>query len=167
MLEVKIEGATVVDGTGTAGGRSDVGIGGDAIVALGDLSREPAGRTLNASNKVVTPGFIDVHVSPPGSYAATEEIVALARVAARHRGFCASHVGGEGETLLDALNEAIGVGREAGLAVQLSHIEALRRGNWGNVPRALALVDAAVAEGIDVMAGEHTDSLPGTLVQNL
>ena len=42
MLDVKIEGATVVDGTGTAGGRTGVGIDGDAIVALGDLSREPA-----------------------------------------------------------------------------------------------------------------------------
>ena len=61
MLDVKIEGATVIDGIGTAGGRTDVGIRDEAIVALGDLSREPAGRTLNASGKIVTPGFIDMH----------------------------------------------------------------------------------------------------------
>ena len=61
MLDVKLAGGTVVDGTGTAGGRTDVGIRDETIVALGDLSREPAGRTLNASHKVVTPGFIDMH----------------------------------------------------------------------------------------------------------
>ena len=61
MLDVKLEGGTVVDGTGTAGGRTDVGIRDETIVALGDLSREPAGRTLNASHKVVAPGFIDMH----------------------------------------------------------------------------------------------------------
>src|SRR5688572_29100876 len=61
MLDVKIEGGTVVDGTGTVGGRTDVGIRDEVIVALGDLSRESAGRALNASGKVVTPGFIDMH----------------------------------------------------------------------------------------------------------
>ena len=55
MLDVKIEGGTVIDGTGTAGGRTDVRIRDDVIVALGDLSRESAGRTLTASAKVVTP----------------------------------------------------------------------------------------------------------------
>jgi N-acyl-D-amino-acid deacylase len=61
MLDLKIEGATVIDGTGTVGGRTDVGVREETIVALGDLSREPAGRTLTASGKVVTPGFIDMH----------------------------------------------------------------------------------------------------------
>ena len=107
---------------------------------------------LTAAMEAGAWGLSTRRVSPPGAYAATEEIVALARVAARHRGFYASHVGGEGETRLDALTEAIGVGREARLALQLSHLEAVGRGTWGSVPRALALVDAAVAEGIDVMA---------------
>ncbi|HEY3186061.1 MAG TPA: amidohydrolase family protein, partial [Solirubrobacteraceae bacterium] len=61
MLDVKIEGATVIDGTGTVGGRTDIGITGEEIAALGDLNRERAGRTLTASGKVVTPGFIDMH----------------------------------------------------------------------------------------------------------
>src|SRR5918994_1143458 len=61
VLDLKIEGATVIDGTGAAGSRTDVGVSDDRIVAIGDLSREHAGRSLNASGKVLAPGFIDMH----------------------------------------------------------------------------------------------------------
>src|SRR5262245_53985444 len=61
MLDLKIEGAQVIDGTGAPGARTDVGVRDDVIVALGDLSREHAGRALNASGKVLAPGFIDMH----------------------------------------------------------------------------------------------------------
>ena len=54
-------GRTVIDGTGAAGARTDVGVRDDTIVAVGDLSREHAGRSLNASGKVLAPGFIDMH----------------------------------------------------------------------------------------------------------
>src|SRR5919109_146423 len=61
MFDLKIEGATVIDGTGVAGSRLDVGVTDETITALGDLSRERAGTTLNATGKVLTPGFIDMH----------------------------------------------------------------------------------------------------------
>src|SRR5439155_10075012 len=61
MFDLKIEGATVIDGTGAAGSRLDVGVTDEMISALGDLSRERAGTTLNATGKVLTPGFIDMH----------------------------------------------------------------------------------------------------------
>jgi len=61
MLDLKIEGAEVLDGTGVSGGRTDVGVRDEVIVAVGDLSREHAGRSLNASGKVLAPGFIDIH----------------------------------------------------------------------------------------------------------
>src|SRR5438876_6386722 len=61
QLDLKIDGATGIDGTGIAGSRTDVGVRDDRIVAVGDLSREHAGRTLNASGKVLAPGFIDMH----------------------------------------------------------------------------------------------------------
>jgi N-acyl-D-amino-acid deacylase len=87
----------------------------------------------------------------PGSYATTDEIVAVAKAAARYRGFYASHIRGEGATLLEAVREAIQVGREASMPVQISHIKAAGRPHWGKVPDALALIDAARAEGLDVM----------------
>src|SRR3990170_4945263 len=61
MLDTKIEGATVVDGTGATGFRADVGITGEAIAAVGDLSQEPAGTVLRASGLMLAPGFIDMH----------------------------------------------------------------------------------------------------------
>src|SRR5256712_11029679 len=61
MLDLKIEGATVIDGTGASGSRVDVGVSDETITAVGDLSRERAGTTLNATGKVLTPGLIDMH----------------------------------------------------------------------------------------------------------
>ena len=61
MLDLKIEGATVIDGTGAAGRRADVGVRDDVIAAVGDLSREPAGSNLRAAGRVLAPGFIDMH----------------------------------------------------------------------------------------------------------
>src|SRR2546425_11811033 len=61
MLDLKIEGATVIDGTGIPGGRTDLGVRDEPIVAVGDLSRESAGRTVHAAGRVVAPGFIDMH----------------------------------------------------------------------------------------------------------
>src|SRR5256886_6312866 len=61
MLDLKIEGATVIDGTGASGSRVDVGVSDETITAVGDLSRERAGTTLSASGRVLPPGFMDMH----------------------------------------------------------------------------------------------------------
>jgi len=82
-------------------------------------------------------------VSPPGTYSKTPEIVALARVAARHRGQYSSHIRGEASTLVEAVGEAIQVGREAGLPVQISHHKAAGRENWGTTRKTLPMVEAA------------------------
>jgi N-acyl-D-amino-acid deacylase len=292
MLDIKFEGATVIDGTGTAGGRADVGLRGELIAAVGDLSRERAGRTLSVAGRALAPGFIDMHshsdwslwanrraeskvrqgvttevvgncgfspapasaehlddlrgfalrrwpgmdfrwrtmgeyldafdaegtalnvvqlvghgalriatmgfarrtptagelkamqrlladaieqgawglstglIYAPGSYAATEEIIEVAR-AARGRGIYASHIRGEGATLLDAVREALQVGRESNLPVQVSHIKAAGRPNWGKVTEALALIDAAAAEGLDVMADVYPYTASSTSIRTL
>jgi N-acyl-D-amino-acid deacylase len=86
----------------------------------------------------------------PGRFSDTAELVELARAVARHRGFYASHLRGEGDTLIDAVDEAIRIGRAAGVPVHLSHHKAKRRRNWGSVATTLAKVDAAVNSGVDV-----------------
>ena len=104
----------------------------------------------------------------PGSYAATDEIVGIARRAGgARRGFYASHIRGEGATLLDAVREAIQVGREAGLPVQVSHIKAAGRPHWGRVKDALALIDAARAEGLDVRADVYPYTASSTSLRTL
>ena len=61
MLDIKITGGQVIDGTGAPARRADVGLTGVRITTVGDLSAEPAGRTIDAAGRTVTPGFIDMH----------------------------------------------------------------------------------------------------------
>src|SRR5438034_8954620 len=61
MLDIKITGGQLIDGTGAPAQRADLGITGDTIAAIGDLGREPAGRAIDAGGLAVAPGFIDMH----------------------------------------------------------------------------------------------------------
>jgi N-acyl-D-amino-acid deacylase len=110
-------------------------------------------------------------VYPPGCFANTEEIVALGRVVARYGGLYASHVRGERETILEAVAEAIQIGREAGLPVQISH-NAPKYGAPHDASANLKLVEQARAQGQDVTVDNdvHTDLAPpltGGLPQNI
>jgi len=292
VLDLKITGGQVLDGTGAPSFSADVGITGDSISVVGALSREPAGQTVDAAGLTVTPGFIDMHshsdwrlfanrraeskirqgvttevvgncgfspapvsdefrqdmqgfalyvppgmdfswrsvkeylgryedeglalnvaqlighgtlrlavmgfarrapsakelgrmrslmesamadgacglstglIYAPGSYAETPEIVEIARGAASG-GFYASHIRGEGSTLLEAVAEAISVGCDSGLPVQVSHIKAAGRPHWGRVQDALALIDGARAKGQDVMADVYPYTASSTTIRTL
>ncbi|MEZ5421388.1 MAG: D-aminoacylase [Vicinamibacterales bacterium] len=253
-FDVLVRGGTVVDGTGAARRRADVGIVGGRIAAVGALDGATAAEVVDAAGLVVAPGFIDVHThaddladhplaehfarmgvttviagncgsSPvdigrafgairstgaavnfasfvghnsvreavmgtarraptpaelarmetlvaaamadgavgfstglqyvPGTYAAPDEIVALAKVAARSGGVYASHMRNEGTELEAAVAEALAVGREAGMAVQVSHLKVDAPSRWGASARALALIDEARAAGLQVMADQY------------
>jgi N-acyl-D-aspartate/D-glutamate deacylase len=110
-------------------------------------------------------------VYPPGCFARTEEIIALARVVSRHHGLYASHIRGERETILQAVAEAIHVGAEAGLPVQVSH-NAPKFGAPFDASANLRLMDEARLRGQDVTVDNdvHTDLGPclmGGLPQEL
>lgn len=94
----------------------------------------------------------------PGRFAATEEIIALARIVARHDGVYASHIRNEADGVLDAMEEAFRIGREAEVPVQISHHKAALRHNFGRTKESLALLDRRRAEGLDV----HIDMYPYT-----
>lgn len=100
-------------------------------------------------------------VYPPGCFASTEEIIALCQVVARHHGLYASHVRGERETILEAVAEAIRIGREAGVPVQISH-NAPKFGAPCDATANLRLVEEARARGQDVTVDNdvHTDLGP-------
>lgn len=87
-----------------------------------------------------------------GSYASTEEVVSLARVAARHRGFYISHIRDEADRSLEAIREAIAIGEKAKLPVQLTHLKLGTVDVWHKAPEVVALVDAARKRGVDVTA---------------
>ncbi len=91
----------------------------------------------------------------PGSFAATDELVAMACAAAGHGAFYSTHIRGEGATLVDAVCEALEIGRRSGAPVQISHHKASGRQNWGQVRETLGLIDRARAKGQDVLADQY------------
>ena len=281
ILDLLILNARVVDGTGAPWFRADVGVQGDRIVAIGNLHGEKAARTVDARDRMLAPGFIDMlgqseqfglvdprveskvrqgitteitgegesvapvapailaeakpwldkykltvdwtdlkgfqkrwhatinlgtfvgaatlreavlgygEVQPtpaqlaqmeklcaqameqgalglstaliyaPASYARTPELIALAKVAARYGGIYATHIRGEADTLAEGLDEAIEIGRAAQIPVEIWHFKAAGRNNWGRMKEAIARVEKARAEGIDVSANMYPYTAAG------
>lgn len=273
----KIVGGLLLDGTGAPARRADLGVRGDRIAALGDLTAAAARRTWRADGRYVCPGFIDAHshsdaylliepsapskiyqgitteivgncgasASPlirrdclpsdwqahpypgewkttaeyvallervrpapnvmllighgklrawvvglenraatpdelramerlldqclaeggrglstgliyaPGLFASREELVALAHVAARHDGLYTTHMRSESGHLLEALEEAIAIGRASGARVEISHLKTAGRAHWPLLDRALDLIRAARAEGLAIAADRY------------
>ena len=285
MLDLKITNGRILDGTGAPWFRGDVGVRGDTIVAVGDLSTIPATATIDAHGRIVSPGFIDLlgqsqfgvfadpHLeakvrqgvttevtgeghSPgpmkatttdsertsaiprfprladyftylehrgtalnfalfvgasnpremvigdvnrpptadelkemegivdqamrdgaiglstsliylPAMYSTTDELIALARVAARHGGVYFSHIRDEGDHIDAALDEAFRIGREAGIPVNIWHLKTGGRANWGKMPHVIERINAARAEGIDVAANVYPYAASGTSLSTL
>jgi len=95
-------------------------------------------------------------VYPPGSYATTEELIALAQAAADSGGaLYATHLRSESDELLEAVEEALRIGRAAGVRVQLSHHKAWGKRNWGKVHQTLAKIDAARDAGDPIFADAY------------
>ena len=86
----------------------------------------------------------------PGCFASTEELISLASTSASLGGFYASHIRGEGRTLIKAVEEAIRIGREAHSRVEISHHKAECRPSWGTVGRTIAMIEEAREQGVDV-----------------
>ncbi len=91
----------------------------------------------------------------PGIYSNTDEVVDLARTAARYHGVYASHIRNEGLKVVEAVNEAIEIGRKAHLPVEISHFKVIGESMWGRSRETLALVEAARKEGLDVTIDQY------------
>jgi len=91
-------------------------------------------------------------IYPPGSFTSTEELIELTKVVGERNGFYFSHIRGEGDTLLEAIEEAIRIGRETGASVQISHFKAARQSNWEKSQKALELIGQAQSTGLDITA---------------
>jgi len=113
--------------------------------------KEFVAEAMEAGARAFTTGLI----YPPGSYAETDELIELARVAAAHGGIYMSHIRNEEDGLLDAVAEAIEIGERGGLPVQISHHKAVGPTNWGRVKDSLAMIDAARARGLDVTVDQY------------
>ena len=100
-------------------------------------------------------GFSTGLIYIPGTYATTAEVVELARASARYGGLYASHMRDEGAHVLEAIEEAVKVGREAGCRVELSHFKIDNRRRWGSSDKSLALVEKFRREGVDVTVDQY------------
>jgi N-acyl-D-amino-acid deacylase len=100
-------------------------------------------------------GFSTGLIYIPGTYASTEEVVALAKAAGKHGGTYASHMRDEGEHVLEAITEAVTAGREAGMPVELSHFKIDNRRLWGMSDMTIALVERFRREGVDVVVDQY------------
>ena len=282
-FDLIVRGGQVIDGSGGAIQRVDIGITGDRITRIGDLTAESAGRVIDATGLMVAPGFIDVQgqsgttlladgnaeshlrqgitteiigeggspafwtpgsedgeslapfgvafdwkdfngyfaklrqlgttvnvgtfvpatmvrraiigmdnrpptaeelsrmeamvdqamrdgafglssalIYVPGTFAKTEELVALAKVAAKHNGIYITHIRGESFNLFNALDEAIRIGRDAGLPVVIYHLKVGAKANWGRMNEAVAAIDKANAAGVRVSATMYPYTAGGT-----
>lgn len=143
---------------------------------MGNANRPPTADELKKMEQLVeqamkdgTWGMATGLIYNPGTYAKTDEIVALAKVANMHGGMYASHIRNEGGGLLDAIEEAITIGRESGCRVHISHIKASGKVAWGNSGRAVGLIETARKKGQEVTADQYpyiasSTSLRATLV---
>ena len=282
-FDVLVRGGQIIDGRGAPMVRADVGVNGDRIVALGDLSRDTAVTVIDATNRVVTPGFIDVQgqsgttllidgngeshlrqgitseiigegdspafwtaktastealtragiradwtsidgyfarlaaggialnlgtlipatlvrsevigldnraatpaeltrmealveramedgafglssalIYMPGSFASTDELIALARVAGKRRGIYVSHIRGESFNLFNALDEALRIGKEGDVPVVIFHLKVGAKANWGQMGEALRKLATASAAGQTVSATMYPYTAGGT-----
>ncbi len=261
-LDLKITHGRILDGTGSPWFRGDIGVRGDTIVAIGDLSQQTATTTIDAQDRIVSPGFIDLlgqsqgaaltdphleakvrqgvttevtgegsspgpsksgrwlHLSDffaaleknppainfalfvgasnpremiigdinrpatpdelrrmeqiidqamhegaigistsliylPAMYSTTDEIIVMAKVAAKYGGVYFTHMRDEGEHIDMGLDEAFRIGREARIPVNIWHLKAGGRAVWGLMPHIIDRINAARAEGIDVAANVY------------
>ena len=98
----------------------------------------------------------------PGTYAKTDEIVGLAKVAARYGGVYATHMRNEGEQVADAIRESIQIGEQAGLPVEISHFKISSKKSWGQSPATIGLVREARARGLSVTVDQYAYTASST-----
>jgi len=131
-------------------------------MVLGDNDVQPTPAQLEQMRDLVSQAMRDGAVGistsleyAPAPYAKTEELIALATEASKFGGIYATHMRNEGTGILPALDEALRIGREAHIPVEIWHFKVGGKPSWGRMPEAIAKVNAARAEGLDVSADTY------------
>ena len=261
QFDLLITNARIIDGAGNPWFRGSVAIKNGVIVKVGKIENASARQTIDANNKIVAPGFIDVHghtegiynnpkaenfvrmgvtsiitgncggsvidvkkflernketplavnlatliahgsvrsevlglenrqptpeeqgkmnqlveqamkngavglstglIYLPGTFAKTEEVVELAKVASRYNGIYASHIRDEGDEVVKAIEEAINIGELASIPVEISHFKISSKKLWGQTPLTLGLVEAARKKGLSVTVDQYAYTASST-----
>jgi dihydroorotase/N-acyl-D-amino-acid deacylase len=129
---------------------------------LRDENRAPTGSELDEMRKLVAQAMEDGAVGlstslvyAPAFYAKTEELIELAKVAARYGGVYATHMRNESNSIMAALDEAIRIGTEANIPVEVFHLKMAGKPNWGKMRDVVAKIEAVRARGLDITADQY------------
>jgi N-acyl-D-amino-acid deacylase len=130
---------------------------------IGYDDREPTPEELDEMRALVRQameegamGIASSLIYPPGSFAKTNELVELSKVAAEYDGVYASHIRNEGSGLLDAIDELITIAREADIRAEIYHYKVAGQANWDKFDESVAMIEAARAEGLEITADVYT-----------
>ncbi|MCD2424666.1 D-aminoacylase [Niabella pedocola] len=141
---------------------------------LGRANRAPSAEELKKMETLIMQAMKDGAVGLstgliyiPGTYAHSDEIIALAKVAARYHGVYATHMRSEGSQVADAIREALQIGREAAIPVEISHFKLSGQQNWGRSKETVAMVENARREGIDVTIDQYPYTASSTSISTL
>ena len=131
-------------------------------MVLGDAVVQPTPAQLEQMQSLVRDAMRDGAVGlstalqyAPAPYAKTDELIALASVAGQYGGIYASHMRSEGDMVLESVDESARIGREAHIPVEIWHLKAAGKANWGKMPQIVARIDAARASGVDISANTY------------
>jgi dihydroorotase/N-acyl-D-amino-acid deacylase len=131
-------------------------------MVLGDADVQPTPEQLEQMKKLVQDAMRDgaVGVSTalqyaPAPYAKTPELIALAGEGGKYGGIYASHMRSEGDTVLESIDEAAKIGRQGHIPVEIWHLKAAGKANWGRMPQIVARIEKYRAEGLDISANTY------------
>lgn len=140
----------------------------------GSFDRKPTAKELAAMRETVERAMQDGALGLstgliylPGTFAKTDEIVALAKVVARHDGLYASHMRSEGAGIFKALDEVFTVARQGGLPAHVSHLKLSGQANWGQTEKVLAALDKARARGLRITQDQYAYTASSTSLGTL
>ena len=129
---------------------------------MGESMREPEDAEQQKMDSLVNRamddgavGFSTGLIYVPGTYSKTDEVISLAKVAAISGGVYASHIRNEGDDVLKAIDEALEVGRQANMPVEISHFKVTYKPNWGKSEKTIARIEQARREGMDVTIDQY------------
>ena len=130
--------------------------------AMGSANRDPSSAELQKMEGIVEQamkdgavGFSTGLIYIPGTYSKTEEVVLLAQAAAKYNGVYASHIRNEGDSVTQAIEEALHIGRENKMPVEISHFKLSGQNNWGRSKETLPMIIKAREEGLDVTIDQY------------
>jgi N-acyl-D-amino-acid deacylase len=140
------------------------------VAVMGDRAGAPTSAQMEKMKELVATamragavGIATALIYPPDSFQSTQDLVELAKVAARYNGIYASHMRDESAALLSAIGESIQIGEQAGIQVEVFHFKGAYQPGWGQlVPQALALIDGARSRGVNIGADMYLYAAGGT-----